>query len=151
MIDGLALEESTPGPLIMIVAFIGFVGAYNGASLGPQTPLLAGVVAAVLVTWFTFLPSFAFILAGAPMVERTQRDLRLSAALTAITAAVVGVIAHLALYFASHVLWPGRAIDQTALLIAIAAAIALLAFKRGVIEVVAAGALIGLVISVAGG
>ncbi|MEN9885858.1 MAG: hypothetical protein RL758_436, partial [Pseudomonadota bacterium] len=106
MIDGLALGETTPGPLIMVVAFVGFVGAYVKAVFGPDMLFLAGATAAALVTWFTFLPSFIFILAGGPLVERTHDEIRLTAPLTAITAAVVGVILNLALFFGYHVLWP---------------------------------------------
>ncbi|MCW5590809.1 MAG: chromate efflux transporter [Burkholderiales bacterium] len=107
MIDGLALGETTPGPLIMIVAFVGFVGAWTKALLGPEALVAAGVLGACVATWFTFLPSFAFILAGGPYVERSRDDMHLEAPLSAITAAVVGVIANLAVYFAWHVFWPG--------------------------------------------
>ncbi|WP_164707086.1 chromate transporter, partial [Pseudomonas viridiflava] len=127
--------ETTPGPLIMVVAFVGFVGAYVMQVIGPDQVFLAGAVAAALVTWFTFLPSFLFILAGGPLVESTHNELRLTAPLTAITAAVVGVILNLACFFSYHVLWPqgfeGR-IDWPSALIATAAAIALFRFKRGV-------------------
>ncbi|MEE5081439.1 chromate efflux transporter [Pseudomonas alliivorans] len=147
MIDGLALGETTPGPLIMVVAFVGFVGAYVMQVFGPDQVFLAGAVAAALVTWFTFLPSFLFILAGGPLVESTHNELRLTAPLTAITAAVVGVILNLACFFSYHVLWPqgfeGR-IDWPSALIATAAAIALFRFKRGVIHVLIACALAGL-------
>ncbi|HET8706813.1 MAG TPA: chromate efflux transporter, partial [Pseudomonadales bacterium] len=106
MIDGLALGETTPGPLIMIVTFVGFVGGYAKSVLGEDLQLLSGVMAACLVTWFTFLPSFIFILAGAPLVESTRHEIKLTAPLTAITAAVVGVILNLALFFAYHTFWP---------------------------------------------
>jgi chromate transporter len=110
MIDGLALGETTPGPLIMVVAFVGFVGGYLSdemrAVFGPDGLFLAGAAAATLVTWFTFLPSFIFILAGGPLVETTHGDLKFTAPLTAITAAVVGVVLNLALFFGYHVLWP---------------------------------------------
>jgi chromate transporter len=106
MIDGLALGETTPGPLIMVVAFVGFVGAYVKAVFGPDLLFVAGALAATLVTWFTFLPSFLFILAGGPLVESTHDDLHFTAPLIAITAAVVGVILNLALFFGYHVLWP---------------------------------------------
>lgn len=149
MIDGLALGETTPGPLIMVVAFVGFVGGYGEAFLGPEAPLAAGVAAAVLVTWFTFLPSFVFILAGGPIVEATRDDLKFTAPLTAITAAVVGVILNLALFFGFHVLWPvgfGGAFDFRAALITVMAAIALFRFKRSVIQVIGASAAAGLLI-----
>jgi chromate transporter len=149
MIDGLALGETTPGPLIMVVAFVGFVGAYVHQVFGPDQMFLAGALAATLVTWFTFLPSFLFILAGGPLVESTHNELRLTAPLTAITAAVVGVILNLACFFGYHVLWPkgfSGQLDWPSALIAIAAAIALFRFKRGVIEVLLGCGLIGLAV-----
>ena len=153
MIDGLALGETTPGPLIMVVAFVAFVGGYQSADLaalfGSERLFLAGAVAATLVTWFTFLPSFLFILAGGPLVEATHDDLKFTGPLTAITAAVVGVVLNLALFFGYHVLWPkGLAgpFDAISALIALAAAVALLRFKRGVIEVIFACAAVGLAV-----
>ncbi|EJM40667.1 chromate transporter, chromate ion transporter family [Pseudomonas sp. GM33] len=149
MIDGLALGETTPGPLIMVVAFVGFIGAYVQQIFGPDQAFVAGAVAATLVTWFTFLPSFLFILAGGPLVESTHNELTFTAPLTAITAAVVGVILNLACFFAYHVLWPKGfegTLDWPSLLIAIVAGIALLRFKRGVIEVLIGCGLIGLVV-----
>ena len=149
MIDGLALGETTPGPLIMVVAFVAFIGGYGQALLGPDATFVAGACAAVLVTWFTFLPSFVFILAGGPLVEATHENIRFTAPLTAITAAIVGVVVNLALFFAWHVLWPAGfdgAFEWPAALIAIAAAIALLKYKRGVIEVLACAALAGLAV-----
>lgn len=149
MIDGLALGETTPGPLIMVVAFVGFVGGYVKAVFGAESVLLAGTVAACLVTWFTFLPSFIFILAGGPLVESTHNDLKFTAPLTAITAAVVGVILNLALFFGYHVLWPAGfdgTFDWISALISLAAAVALFKFKLGVIQVIAASATIGLII-----
>jgi len=152
MIDGLGLGETTPGPLIMVVAFVGFVGGYVKAVFGPEHQFIAGAVAAMLVTWFTFLPSFLFILAGGPLVESTHDDLRFTAPLTAITAAVVGVILNLALFFAYHVLWPqgfGGSFDGVSALIAAAAGVALLRFKAGVIPVLAACAGVGLLVRLA--
>ena len=149
MIDGLALGETTPGPLIMVVAFVGFVGGYGKALFGPDALFLAGAAGAILVTWFTFLPSFVFILLGGPLVETTHNDLKFTAPLTAITAAVVGVILNLALFFGYHVLWPrgsGGAFDWVAAAITLGAAIALFRFQRSVIEVIAACAVAGLVI-----
>ncbi len=153
MVDGLALGETTPGPLIMVVAFVGFVGGYARALFGPDALFLAGAVAAAVVTWFTFLPSFVFILAGGPLVERTHGDLTFTAPLTAITAAVVGVILNLALFFGYHVLWPrglGAGFDGTALAIGGAAALALFRFRRGVIEVIGVAALVGLALGLPG-
>ncbi|RFP12350.1 chromate efflux transporter [Duganella sp. BJB488] len=147
MIDGLALGETTPGPLIMVVAFVGFVGGYAQAPFGAALLPLAGAVAAVLVTWFTFLPSFVFILAGGPLVEATRDDISFTAPLTGITAAVVGVILNLALFFAYHVLWPagfGGAPDWAAALIGVGAAVALLRYRQKVPRVIAACAVAGL-------
>ncbi len=148
MIDGLALGETTPGPLIMVVTFVGFVGGYVQALFGPEHLFLAGAVAATLVTWFTFLPSFLFILAGGPLVESTHNKLKFTAPLTAITAAVVGVVLNLAVFFGYHVLWPEGFAGQfewVSAAIAFAAAVALFRFKRTVIEVIAACAVVGLV------
>ncbi len=147
MIDGLALGETTPGPLIMVVAFVGFVGGYVKAVLGPDSLFLAGALAAMLVTWFTFLPSFIFILAGGPFVESTHNNLKFTAPLTAITAAVVGVIVNLALFFGYHTLWPqgfSGSVDIPSAIIAAGAAIALLKFKRNVMQVIGVCGLIGI-------
>jgi chromate transporter len=153
MIDGLALGETTPGPLIMVVAFVAFVGGWQSAELaalfGPEQRFAAAALAAALVTWFTFLPSFVFILAGGPLVEATKGEIKFTGPLTAITAAVVGVIVKLALFFAGHVFWPGGLqgpFDALAAALALAAMMALFAFKRGVIEVIGTSALIGLVL-----
>lgn len=148
MIDGLALGETTPGPLIMVVAFVGFLGGHAKAIAGPDALFLGGALAAMLVTWFTFLPSFIFILAGGPLVESTHGDLKFTAPLTAITAAVVGVVLNLTLFFGYHVLWPkgfGGPFDAVSALIALGAAVALLRYKRGVVEVIGGCAVIGLV------
>ena len=106
MIDGLALGETTPGPLIMIVAFVGFVGGWSKEVFGPDALVYAGIAGATIATLFTFLPSFLFILVGAPAVEATRHDMKFTAPLTGITAAVVGVVINLGLFFAWHVLWP---------------------------------------------
>ncbi len=151
MIDGLALGETTPGPLIMVVAFVGFVGAWGALPFGAEHAFAGAALAALLVTWFTFLPSFVFILAGAPLVESTHGNLHFSAPLSAITAAVVGVVLNLALFFAWHVLWPqgfDGAFEWPAAVLAVLAAVALLYWKRGVIEVLAACAGCGLLLSV---
>ena len=152
MIDGLALGETTPGPLIMVVAFVGFVGGYVKAVFGPDSLFLAGAVAATLVTWFTFLPSFIFILAGGPFIETTHNDLKFTAPLTAITAAVVGVILNLALFFGYHVLWPkgfDGSFEWGSAWIAIGAAIALFRFKANVIHVILGCAVLGLILKTA--
>jgi len=149
MMDGLALGETTPGPLIMVVAFVGFIGAYVKAVLGPDALFLAGAVAASLVTWFTFLPSFLFILAGGPLVESTHHQLQWTAPLTAITAAVVGVILNLALFFGHQVLWPmgfSGPFDAVSAALALGAALALFRFKRSVIQVIAGCAVLGLMV-----
>jgi len=154
MIDGLALGETTPGPLIMVVAFVGFVGGWTKEVLGPDALFLGAALAATVVTWFTFLPSFIFILAGGPLVESTHGKLHLTAPLTAITAAVVGVIASLALFFIAHIaVLPGASgifgsrVDGVAVVLTALAAVALLRYKVGVIPVIAACALAGLVAS----
>lgn len=151
MIDGLALGETTPGPLIMIVAFVGFVGGWSKEVFGPDALVYAGIAGATIATLFTFLPSFLFILVGAPTVEATRHDMKFTAPLTGITAAVVGVIINLGLFFAWHVLWPEA--DKTApfsgrfewfsLLITLGAFIALWRFKIGIIPVIGACAAIG--------
>ncbi len=145
MIDGLALGETTPGPLIMVVAFVGFVGGWAKQVLGPDTLFLGAALAATVVTWFTFLPSFLFILAGGPLVESTHGKLGFTAPLAAITAAVVGVIASLAVFFIAHVGWPGAAarVDGVALALMALAALALFRFKVGVIPVIAGCAILG--------
>ena len=147
MIDGLALGETTPGPLIMVVAFVGFVGGWARQVLGPDALFLGAALAATVVTFFTFLPSFVFILAGGPLVEATHGKLGFTAPLSAITAAVVGVILNLALFFAGHVLWPqgwGGHFDAVSALIAAAAAVALMRFKVAVLPLLGACALVGL-------
>ncbi len=147
MIDGLALGETTPGPLIMVVAFVGFVGGWAKQVLGPDSLFLGATLAASVVTFFTFLPSLVFILAGGPLVEATHGKLGFTAPLSAITAAVVGVILNLALFFAYHVLWPtgfGGRFDALSALITVAAALALFRFKVGVITLLAACAAAGL-------
>lgn len=153
MIDGLALGESTPGPLIMVLSFVGFVTAYVQALFGPEQLFLAGAFAAVLVTWFTFLPSFIFILAGGPFIESSHNSLHLTAPLSAITAAVVGVIANLAIFFSYHVLWPkgwDTGIDMTSALLASAALFALWRFKLNVVLVIIGCAIIGCMASALG-
>ncbi|MFM7013093.1 MAG: chromate transporter, partial [Betaproteobacteria bacterium] len=146
MIDGLALGETTPGPLIMIVAFVGFVGAFAQSALGPDHAVLSGVVAACVVTWFTFLPSFIFILAGGPFIETTHGKLGFTAALTGVTAAVVGVITNLAIFFTMHVGWPNSwsgGLDLKAAAIAIVAAVAIFIYKRSAIETIIGAGILG--------
>ncbi len=152
MIDGLALGETTPGPLIMVVAFVAFLGGWAKQVLGPESLFLGAALAATIVTWFTFLPSFIFILAGGPLVETTHNNLKFTAPLTAITAAVVGVIASLALFFISHIAVKSNVmgsffelLDYFSIIAAVVAAIALIRFKIGVIPVLITSALCGLV------
>ena len=147
MIDGLALGETTPGPLIMIVAFVGFVGAWSDGLFGPGARLLAGVAGAGVATLFTFLPSFIFILAGGPLVESTRGDVRMTAPLTAISAAVVGVIVSLAVFFGEHVFIVAGRWDVSALAIGAAACLALFRFRVGTIKLIFACAVVGLVLS----
>ena len=149
MIDGLALGETTPGPLIMVVAFVGFVGGWQQALLGPDALFWSGAVAAGVATFFTFLPSFLFILLGGPLVEATREDVKFTAPLTAVTAAVVGVILNLALFFADHVLWPQGSFDPMAALITAGAAIALFRYDAGIIRTLAACAALGLAVTLA--
>ena len=151
MIDGLALGETTPGPLIMVVAFVGFVGAWAKELFGTDSLALAGAAGAIVATYFTFLPSFIFIFMGAPFIETTHGNLRFSAPLTGITAAVVGVILNLALFFAWNVLWPqgaGGPFDWISAAIGLGAVLALFRFKAGIIPVVGACALVGLLVTI---
>lgn len=155
MIDGLALGETTPGPLIMIVAFVGYLGGVTKEIFGAGNTFAAGAAAACVATFFTFLPSFLFILVGGPLVEATRNSLKFTAPLNAITAAVVGVIVNLAVFFAWHVLWPhaGEAapfsgsFEWFALPIGIIAGVALIRYKTNVVTVIAAGGLAGLAYS----
>ena len=139
MIDGLALGETTPGPLIMVITFVGFVGGWNQQVFGADAVFISALIAAVVATFFTFLPSFIFIFLGAPFIETTHGNLKLTAPLTAITSAVVGVIANLTLFFAYHVFWPTGQVNASewfSMLLAAGATLALLRFKAGVIPVI---------------
>jgi len=148
MMDGLALGETTPGPLIMVVAFVGFVGATVKEIFGAESMLLAGFAGASVATFFTFLPSFLFIFLGAPGIEATRGDLKFSAPLSAVTAAVVGVIVNLAVFFALATLYHNQQIDWIATTITIVAFIALFRFKIGIMSVIAVSGLIGLGVSI---
>jgi chromate transporter len=150
MIDGLALGETTPGPLIMVVAFVGFVGGWTQHVFGVDSLLLSGVVAASVVTFFTFLPSFLFIFLGAPFIESTQNNLKFTAPLTAITAAVVGVILSLALFFAMHVFMHNQStmqMDWLVLVLVVIGFMALFRFKLSIIKLILAYAAFGLALS----
>lgn len=164
MLDGLGLAETTPGPLILVLQFIGFLAAYR--SPGGLDPLLAGTLGAVLTIWVTFMPCFAWIFLGAPHAERLRSNRALSAALTAVTAAVVGVIANLALWFALHSLFaehrssaiPGVSLEWPvlssanwpAILLALVALVAALRFKAGILPLLGGSALAGLLLGLAG-
>ncbi len=155
MMDGLALGETTPGPLIMVVTWVGYLGGV--AKEVYANPVLAGIAGAWVATFFTFLPSFLFILAGGPLVEATRGELRFTAPLTAITAAVVGVILNLAVFFAWHTFWPqgteavpfAAPFDAFAVVVAIAAFVALFRYKVDIMKVIGACALTGLAYSLA--
>jgi len=147
MIDGLALGEATPGPLIMVVAFVGYLAGHIQHLIGSANPFWFGVLGACVATWFTFLPSFFFILVGGPLIESTHGKLGFTAPLTAITAAVVGVIANLGLFFAYHVFLPrgfGGSISWISIIICLLAGLALFKFQKGVVTVIGCSALAGL-------
>lgn len=147
MIDGLALGEATPGPLIMVLAFVAYIAGHVQETLGPDLAFWSGAVAACIATWFTFLPSFLFILIGGPLIESTHGKLGFTAPLTAITAAVVGVIVNLGLFFAYHVFFPAGfagSVSIPSVFICAAAVIALIRFQLGIMTVLAGAALTGL-------
>ncbi|HEU4886027.1 MAG TPA: chromate efflux transporter [Longimicrobium sp.] len=164
MLDGLGLAETTPGPLILVVQFVAFLGAWRDP--GPLPPLLAGLLGATITAWVTFAPSFLFIFAGAPYVERLRGNRGLSAALAGITAAVVGVILNLAIWFSLHVLFARvdeagagplhflvpdwRTLGVASLLIALGAAFALFRLKWGMIPTLAASVAAGVAIQLMG-
>jgi chromate transporter len=150
MMDGLALGEATPGPLIMIVTWVGYMGGVAKSVLGD--PIAAGLAGAAVATFFTFLPSFWFIIAGGPMIEATRGELKFTAPLTAITAAVVGVILNLAAFFAWHTFWPqgtkampfAGPFEIFPVFIALAAFIALWRYQVDIMKVIGVCALLGL-------
>jgi chromate transporter len=149
MMDGLALGETTPGPLIMVVAFVGYLAGHIQHLIGNSNPFWFGALGAVVATWFTFLPSFFFILVGGPLVESTHGKMGFTAPLTAITAAVVGVIVNLGLFFAYHVFLPhglSGSISWISILICALAALALFKFQKGVMTVLGGCALAGLLV-----
>jgi chromate transporter len=150
MIDGLALGETTPGPLIMVVAFVGFVGGWSQALFGPEQLFLAAAASACVAAFFTFLPSFLFIFAGAPLVEATHGDLKFTAPLTGITAAVVGVVVSLAVFFAQHVFVVAGAADWIAIAGAALALVALVRFKVGLIPLILAMGGAGMLLTLSG-
>lgn len=164
MLDGLGMAETTPGPLIMVLQFVGFMGAFRDP--GALSPLTAGVLGGLLATWVTFVPCFLFIFLGAPFIETLRGNQALHGALSAITAAVVGVVLNLAIWFAVHTLfretWPVRgfglsfdapvpaSVDPWALLLAVAALVAIFRFKIGMIPTLAACSAAGVILYVAG-
>jgi chromate transporter len=143
MMSGLALAESTPGPLIMVLQFVGFVGAWQAP--GELAPLASASLGAAITTWVTFLPCFLFVFLGAPHVERLGALPRISASLMAITAAVVGVILNLAVKFGQQALWPEGGFDAFVLVVAIGSFLALQRFKVDLIPVIGVCALAGAV------
>jgi chromate transporter len=142
-VDGLALAETTPGPLIMVLQFVGFMTGWNNPSLANQT--FSAVISGLLATYATFLPSFFFIFAGAPYIEKLRHNEKLNAALSGVTAAVVGVILNLAVMFGATVIFPNSQIDFFAIVLAISSFVALYFFKVDVLPVVIAGGLCGLI------
>ena len=150
MMDGLALGETTPGPLIMVVTWVGYLGGVSKSVFGH--PVAAGLAGAAVATFFTFLPSFLFILAGGPVIEATRGELKFTAPLTAITAAVVGVVLNLATFFAWHAFWPRASeaapftgpFDAIPVLIAIASFVALWKYKVDIMRVIGVCAALGL-------
>jgi chromate transporter len=147
MMDGLALGETTPGPLIMVVTYVGYLAGHVQHSVGYGNPFWHGVLGATIATWFTFLPSFFFILVGGPLIESTHGKLSFTAPLTAISAAVVGVILNLGLFFAYHVFLPhgiSGSISWLSIAICLLAGLALFKYQRGVISVLLACAFAGL-------
>ncbi len=144
MMDGLGLAETTPGPLIMVTQFVGYVAAYTHARGLP--PAVAGAIGGLLTTWTTFVPCFMWIFAGAPYIERLRRNLKLGAALSAITAAVVGVVLNLSVIFSIHVLLPDhKTLDWYALAATLVAMVGMLRFKWGMIPVIIGSATAGFV------
>jgi chromate transporter len=158
MLDGLGLAETTPGPLIMVVQFVGFLGAYRNP--GAMDPITSGVLGSLVTVWVTFAPSFMFILVGAPWIERLTSNRGLAAALSGVSAAVVGVVLNLGVWFAIHTLFTrveDRSVGPLTLpvpdtasfspmvaLIAVLATIALLRFRIGMLWVLAGGAAVGI-------
>jgi len=143
MLDGLGLAETTPGPLIIVVQFVGFLGGWNQP--GPLAPFVAATLGAALTTWTTFVPSFLLVFLGAPYIEKLRGNQRLNATLSAVTAAVVGVVLNLAVWFAHQVVFPRAGnVDGFAVVLAVVVLIALLRFRVGVVPVILASGALGL-------
>ncbi|QGX39274.1 chromate efflux transporter [Permianibacter aggregans] len=145
MIDGLALGETTPGPLIMVVVFVAYLGGYGSQVWGEAGSALAGTTAALITTWFTFLPSFLFVLLGAPIIEKTRGIGKVTGPLTAITAAVVGVMVNLGVYFAQWSIFANQTLDIYTLLVSLVALLLLVKQWLGVIPLIAVSALAGVI------
>lgn len=143
MMDGLGLAETTPGPLIMVLQFVGFMGGWNQP--GHLTPLAAATIGALITTWVTFIPSFLWIFLGGPHIEQLRDNKRITAALSAVTAAVVGVVLNLAVWFARHVVHPQTGLDWFAIALGLVALIAMIRWKLGIIPVIVAGGVMGLI------
>jgi chromate transporter len=144
MLDGLGLAETTPGPLIMVLQFVGFLGAWNHP--GNLPPLVSATLGALVTTWTTFVPCFLWVFLGAPYVEKLRDVKLLTAALSTVTAAVVGVILNLAVWFGLHVIFPSHGvIDWFAIVLCAAAFVAMLRYKIDIIPVVLASGLLGLI------
>jgi len=149
MMDGLALGETTPGPLIMVITFISFVSGWVNHALPNSSLWLSGLTTASVATFFTFLPSFVMIFLGAPFIETTRSQIKLAAPLTAITAAVVGVILNLAVFFALHTFWQEKTqqFNIAGLIIASLSFVALTKFKANTLVVIISSGLTGLALS----
>ncbi len=149
MMDGLGLAETTPGPLIMVLQFVGFMGGWQHP--GDLSPMVAGTLGALLTTWATFTPCFLWVFLGAPYIEQLRGNVKLASALSAITAAVVGVVLNLAVWFAINALFPSHAmIDWFALIVCLVAAVGMLKWKWNIIPVVLGSGLLGLLYTLAG-
>ena len=164
MLDGLGMAETTPGPLIMVLQFVGFMATFREP--GAMPPLLAGILGGLLATWVTFVPCFLWIFLGAPYIERLRGNKPLSGALSAITAAVVGVILNLAIWFAVHTLFRATvpvagfgvhvdapilaSLDPWALCLALGAAVAIFRFKVGMLPTLAACCVVGILLQASG-
>ena len=149
MLDGLGLAETTPGPLIMVLQFVGFLGAWNQP--GNLSPLFAATGGALITTWTTFVPCFLWVFLGAPYIEKLRGNTRLSSALSTVTAAVVGVILNLAIWFGLHVIFPGSGkVDWFAVLVCAVAFFGMLRWKWNIVPVVIGSGLLGLVYTLAG-
>jgi chromate transporter len=144
MLDGLGLAETTPGPLIMVLQFVGFLGGWNQP--GQLSPMLAATVGAFITTWTTFVPCFLWILVGAPHIEQLRGNVKLTTALSAVTAAVVGVVLNLAVWFGIHVLFPvANTIDWFAVAVSVTAFAGIIKWKWDIIPVVIGAGLLGLI------